>query len=59
MREQVNHTRTAREMADLLRAYLGDLAAQGLEAFAPEGPPGAGNPPKAGPAAMESLGATG
>ena len=36
VREQVNHTRSAAEMADLLRAYLGDLAAHGLEAFAPE-----------------------
>jgi tRNA-dihydrouridine synthase B len=36
VREQVNHTRTAREMAELLHVYLGDLAAQGLAAFAPE-----------------------
>jgi tRNA-dihydrouridine synthase B len=28
VREQVNHTRTAREMAELLRAYLGELAAE-------------------------------
>src|SRR5262249_5359579 len=27
VREQVNHTRTSREMAELLRAYLGELAA--------------------------------
>ncbi|HXS81310.1 MAG TPA: tRNA dihydrouridine synthase DusB [Methylomirabilota bacterium] len=57
VREQVNHTRTAREMAELLRAYLGDLAALGLEAFAPVDPPG--YPPKAGQAPEESLGATG
>ena len=44
VREQVNHTRTARDMADLLRAYLGELAGMpgdrgaGLEAFAPERP---------------------
>jgi tRNA-dihydrouridine synthase B len=36
VREQVNHTRTAEEMAALLTAYLGDLAAHGLEAFAPD-----------------------
>jgi nifR3 family TIM-barrel protein len=36
VREQVNRTRTAREMTDLLRAYLGDLAERGLEAFAPD-----------------------
>jgi len=28
VREQVNHTRTAREMAELLRVYLGELAAE-------------------------------
>jgi len=33
VREQVNHTRSVDEMADLLRAYLGELAAHGLEAF--------------------------
>ena len=49
VREQVNHTRTAREMAELLHVYLGDLAAKGLDAFAPE--------PAA--AAMGSLRATG
>jgi len=32
----VNHTRTAEEMAALLTAYLGDLAAHGLEAFTPD-----------------------
>ena len=36
VREQVNHTRTAHEMAALLHDYLGDLAARGLEAFTPE-----------------------
>jgi hypothetical protein len=42
VREQVNHTRTAREMAELLRAYLGELTREpagggsGLEAFVPE-----------------------
>ncbi len=36
VREQVNHTRTAHEMTELLRAYLGDLAERGLEAFAPD-----------------------
>lgn len=35
VREQVNRTRSAAEMAGLLRDYLGDLAAHGLEAFAP------------------------
>ncbi len=35
MREQVNRTRTAAEMSELLAAYLEDLAAHGLEAFAP------------------------
>ena len=39
VREQVNHTRTAAEMAALLGAYLGDLAAHGLEAFTPEPAP--------------------
>lgn len=34
VREQVNRTRTAAEMSELLGAYLEDLAAQGLEAFA-------------------------
>ena len=36
VREQVNRTRTADEMTELLRDYLGDLAARGLEAFAPD-----------------------
>jgi hypothetical protein len=45
----VNHARTAHEMAELLQAYLGDLAAKGLEAFAAERPA----------SAMESLRATG
>ena len=36
VREQVNHTRTAHEMTVLLRDYLGDLAARGLEAFTPD-----------------------
>jgi tRNA-dihydrouridine synthase B len=36
VREQVNRTRSAAEMVDLLRRYLEDLAAHGLEAFAPE-----------------------
>ena len=49
VREQVNHARTAHEMAELLQAYLGDLAAKGLEAFAAERPA----------SAMESLRATG
>ena len=35
-RQQVNTTRTAAEMADLLQDYLGELAANGLESFAPE-----------------------
>jgi tRNA-dihydrouridine synthase B len=36
VREQVNRTRTATELTALLRDYLGELASQGLEAFAPE-----------------------
>ena len=36
VRQQVNTTRTAAEMADLLQDYLGELAANGLESFAPE-----------------------
>ena len=36
VREQVNRTRSAAEMVDLMRAYLAELAANGLEAFAPE-----------------------
>ena len=33
VREQINHTRGADAMAELLRQYLGDLAARGLSAF--------------------------
>lgn len=33
VREQINHTRGADAMADLLQQYLGDLAARGLSAF--------------------------
>jgi tRNA-dihydrouridine synthase B len=36
VREQVNRTRSAAEMVVLMRAYLAELAAHGLEAFAPE-----------------------
>ena len=36
VREQVNHTRTAAELADLLTTYLETLERQGLSAFAPE-----------------------
>ncbi len=36
VREQVNRTRTAAEMAELLHDYLGDLATRGLEAFTPD-----------------------
>jgi len=36
VREQVNRTRTATELTALLRDYLGELASQGLEAFAPD-----------------------
>jgi tRNA-dihydrouridine synthase B len=36
IREQVNHTRDAGELTALLSAYLGDLAAHGLEGFTPE-----------------------
>jgi tRNA-dihydrouridine synthase B len=36
VREQVNHTRGAAELADLLRGYLETLANEGLEAFASE-----------------------
>jgi tRNA-dihydrouridine synthase B len=36
VREQVNRTRTAAEMVDLMQGYLAELAAHGLEAFAPE-----------------------
>jgi tRNA-dihydrouridine synthase B len=43
VREQVNRTRTAGEMTTLLAAYLGELGASGLEAFATDpaiDPPG-------------------
>ena len=40
VREQVNRTRTVEEMADLIRAYLEELARSGLEAFGDAGPPG-------------------
>ncbi len=36
VREQVNRTRTAVEMVDLMQRYLEELAAHGLEHFAPE-----------------------
>jgi tRNA-dihydrouridine synthase B len=36
VREQVNHTRSADELADLLRSYLETLTVEGLAAFAPE-----------------------
>lgn len=36
VREQVNHTRTADEMVELLRAYLSQLQTQGLESFVVE-----------------------
>jgi nifR3 family TIM-barrel protein len=36
VREQVNRTRSAAEMVELMQAYLAELAAHGLEAFAPE-----------------------
>jgi tRNA-dihydrouridine synthase B len=49
VREQVNRTRSAAELTGLLTTYLATLAAQGLEAFAPE--------PEA--AAPEALVATG
>jgi tRNA-dihydrouridine synthase B len=39
VREQVNRTRTADELAGLLSNYLRDLTEQGLEAFAPEPAP--------------------
>jgi len=34
VREQVNHTRSVEEMAELLSGYLGELAQHGLDAFA-------------------------
>jgi nifR3 family TIM-barrel protein len=39
VREQVNHTRSATEMVELMTAYLAELAAHGLDAFAPEPSP--------------------
>jgi tRNA-dihydrouridine synthase B len=53
VREQVNRTRGVEEMAELLRGYLGELARDGLESFAP--------PEAEGAAAVEaaSLNATG
>jgi len=39
VRDQVNHTRTAGELSELLREYLAALARDGLSAFAPEQPP--------------------
>lgn len=36
VREQVNRTRTAAEMVELMQLYLAELAAHGLEHFAPE-----------------------
>jgi len=39
VRDQVNHTRSAAELADLLREYLETLEREGLGAFAPEPPP--------------------
>lgn len=39
IREQVNHTRGADELAERLTAYLQTLAEQGLDAFTPEQPP--------------------
>ena len=41
VREQVNRTRGVEEMVELLRAYLAELEAHGLEAFAPEPEDGA------------------
>ena len=44
VREQVNRTRSAAEMVELMRQYLSDLSAHGLEHFAPEpSAPDAGN----------------
>lgn len=39
VREQVNHTRSATEMVELLNAYLSALAADGMQHFAPEPSP--------------------
>ena len=47
VREQVNQTRTAVELAELLTLYLETLERQGLGAFAPEGAPDAAEPLRA------------
>ena len=44
VREQVNHTRSAPELTELLTTYLVALERQGLEAFTPE-PMAEGAPP--------------
>jgi hypothetical protein len=36
VREQVNHTHSTAELADVLAGYLEDLERDGLAAFAPE-----------------------
>jgi tRNA-dihydrouridine synthase len=36
VREQVNRTRSAAEMVELMHLYLDELAANGMESFAPE-----------------------
>jgi tRNA-dihydrouridine synthase B len=36
VRDQVNHTKSAEELAELLRAYLETLTVEGLAAFAPD-----------------------
>jgi tRNA-dihydrouridine synthase B len=36
VRDQVNHTRSAAELAELLAGYLAELEREGLAAFAPE-----------------------
>ncbi len=41
VREQVNRTQTVEEMAELLRAYLGELERDGLASFVREGSAGA------------------
>ena len=47
VREQVNRTRTAAELAELLTLYLETLERQGLGAFAPEPAPDAAEPLRA------------
>ncbi|MBI5170714.1 MAG: tRNA dihydrouridine synthase DusB [Candidatus Eisenbacteria bacterium] len=42
VREQVNRTRSAAEMVELLNLYLSELAAHGLDRFAPEPSPPTG-----------------